>query len=84
MPMVSTYSFQNGALQRVAVNVSGRVTPTDYGNFDERYQTKTGGVQNFQYTSEVFYNQEGTSSAGRSRAPPRLHSVRYCGSGNRQ
>ncbi len=51
------FRFQNGALQsHRAVNVSGRVTPTDYGNFDERYQTRTGGVQNFQYTSEVFHN----------------------------
>ncbi|MEF5721113.1 phage tail protein, partial [Escherichia coli] len=40
------FRFQNGALQsNRAVNVSGRVTPSDYGNFDARYQTKTGGVQ---------------------------------------
>nr|WP_205883983.1 phage tail protein [Escherichia coli] len=65
------FRFQNGALQsNRAVNVSGRVTPTDYGNFDERYQTKTGGVQNFQYTSEVFYNPGGNELSWTFRAPP--------------
>ncbi|HFU8993622.1 TPA: phage tail protein [Escherichia coli] len=65
------FRFQNGALQsNRAVNVSGRVTPTDYGNFDERYQTKTGGVQNFQYTSEVFYNPGGNELNWTFRAPP--------------
>lgn len=65
------FRFQNGALQsNRAVNVSGRVTPTDYGNFDERYQTKTGGVQNFQYTSAVFYNPGGNELSWTFRAPP--------------
>ncbi|HAM4766537.1 TPA: phage tail protein, partial [Escherichia coli] len=27
-----------------AITSTGRVTPSDYGNFDARYQTKTGGV----------------------------------------
>ncbi|WP_350341076.1 phage tail-collar fiber domain-containing protein [Escherichia coli] len=64
------FRFQNGALQsNRAVNVSGRVTPTDYGNFDERYQTRTGGVQNFQYTSEVFYNPGGNELSWTFRAP---------------
>ncbi|EJU1308719.1 phage tail protein [Escherichia coli] len=36
------FRFQNGELQsNRAVNVSGRVTPSDYGNFDARY-AKTG------------------------------------------
>lgn len=79
------FRFQNGALQsNRAVNVSGRVTPTDYGNFDERYQTKTGGVQNFQYTSEVFYNPGGNELSWTFPRTAWLHSVRYCGSGNRQ
>ncbi|KHH21941.1 phage tail protein [Escherichia coli] len=65
------FRFQNGALQsNRAVNVSGRVTPTDYGNFDERYQTRTGGVQNFQYTSELFYNPGGNERSWTFRAPP--------------
>ncbi len=64
------FRFQNGALQsHRAVNVSGRVTPTDYGNFDERYQTRTGGVQNFQYTSEVFHNPGGNWMTWTFRAP---------------
>ena len=64
------FRFQNGALQsNREVNVSGRVTPTDYGNFDERYQTRTGGVQNFQYTSEVFYNPGGNEHSWTFRAP---------------
>ncbi|HEI2350329.1 TPA: phage tail protein [Escherichia coli] len=51
------FRFQNGALQsNRAVNVSGRVTPSDYGNFDARYQTKTGGVQDVRYGSEMYYN----------------------------
>ncbi|HAV8813259.1 TPA: phage tail protein [Escherichia coli] len=64
------FRFQNGVLQsNRAVNVSGRVTPTDYGNFDERYQTRTGGVQNFQYTSEVFHNPGGNGMTWTFRAP---------------
>ncbi|MCF0214101.1 MAG: phage tail protein [Muribaculaceae bacterium] len=64
------FRFQNGALQsNRAVNVSGRVTPTDYGNFDERYQSRTGGVQNFQYTSEVFHNPGGNWMTWTFRAP---------------
>ncbi|HFD2542036.1 TPA: phage major capsid protein [Escherichia coli] len=46
-----------------------QVIPSDYGNFDARYQTKTGGVQNFQYTSEVFYNPGGNEHSWTFRAP---------------
>ncbi|HCO7406487.1 TPA: phage tail protein [Escherichia coli] len=64
------FRFQNGALQsNRSVNVSGRVTPSDYGNFDARYQTKSGGVQNFQYTSEVFHNPGGNEITWTFRAP---------------
>ncbi|EEV4063160.1 phage tail protein [Escherichia coli] len=64
------FRFQNGALQsNRAVNVSGRVTPSDYGNFDARYQTKSGGVQNFQYTNEVFHNPGGNEITWTFRAP---------------
>ena len=35
------FRFQPGALQsNKPINVTGRVTPTDYGNFDGRYQLK--------------------------------------------
>ncbi|HAW2537957.1 TPA: phage tail protein [Escherichia coli] len=64
------FRFQNGALQsNRAVNVTGRVTPSDYGNFDARYQTKSGGVQNFQYTNEVFHNPGGNEITWTFRAP---------------
>ncbi|EFM3571100.1 phage tail protein, partial [Escherichia coli] len=64
------FRFQNGALQsNRAVNVSGRVTPSDYGNFDARYQTKSGSVQNFQYTNEVFHNPGGNEITWTFRAP---------------
>ncbi|MFP2589902.1 phage tail protein, partial [Escherichia coli] len=42
------FRFQNGTLQSgKPVNVTGRVTPTDYGNFDSRY------IQNIQLGAEV-------------------------------
>ncbi|HFP2905662.1 TPA: phage tail protein [Escherichia coli] len=64
------FRFQNGALQsNRAVNVTGRVTPSDYGNFDARYQTKSGSVQNFQYTNEVFHNPGGNEITWTFRAP---------------
>ncbi|HAV9357444.1 TPA: phage tail protein [Escherichia coli] len=47
------FRFQNGALQsNQAVNVSGRVTPSDYGNFDARYQQRNGGVQDIRLGSQ--------------------------------
>ncbi|QMH73723.1 phage tail protein [Escherichia coli] len=64
------FRFQNGALQsNRAVNVSGRVTPSDYGNFDARYQTKTGGVQDVRYGSEMYYNPGGNQVSWTFRAP---------------
>ncbi|HDI8418770.1 phage tail protein [Escherichia coli] len=59
------FRFQNGALQsNRAVNVSGRVTPTDYGNFDERYQTKTGGVQDVRLGSAIGIGRGGNAPSG--------------------
>ncbi|MEL9101807.1 tail fiber protein, partial [Escherichia coli] len=47
------FRFQNGALQsNRAVNISGRVTPSDYGNFDARYQQRNGGVQDIRLGSQ--------------------------------
>ncbi|HCO7405464.1 TPA: phage tail protein [Escherichia coli] len=64
------FRFQNGALQsNRAVNVSGRVTPSDYGNFDARYQTKTGGVQDVRYGSEMYYNPGGNEISWTFRSP---------------
>ncbi|SQP04794.1 phage tail protein [Escherichia coli] len=53
----------------VTFAVNGQMTPSNYANFDARYQTKTGGVQNFQYTSEVFYNPGGNEISWTFRAP---------------
>ncbi|HDI7962279.1 TPA: phage tail protein [Escherichia coli] len=59
------FRFQNGALQsNRAVNVSGRVTPTDYGNFDERYQTKTGGVQDVRLGGAIGIGRGGNAPSG--------------------
>ena len=64
------FRFQNGALQsNRAVNVSGRVTPSDYGNFDARYQTKTGGVQDVRYGSEMYYRPAGNEVSWVFRSP---------------
>ncbi|HFI3443025.1 TPA: phage tail protein [Escherichia coli] len=49
--------------------VNGQMVPSDYRNFDARYQTKSGGVQNFQYTSEVFHNPGGNLMTWTFRAP---------------
>ncbi|EEY5897024.1 phage tail protein [Escherichia coli] len=51
------FRFQNGTLQsNRAMNISGRVTPSDYGNFDARYKQRTEGVQDVRYGSEMYYN----------------------------
>ncbi|EEV7683888.1 phage tail protein [Escherichia coli] len=64
------FRFQNGTLQsNRAVNVSGRVTPSDYGNFDARYQTKTGGVQDVRYGSEMYYKPGGNQISWTFRSP---------------
>ncbi|WP_277903198.1 phage tail protein, partial [Escherichia coli] len=57
---VHVLRFQSGSIQsNKPVNVTGRVTPSDYGNFDARYQIKTGGVQDVRYGSEMYYNPGG-------------------------
>ncbi|UUN76981.1 phage tail protein [Escherichia coli] len=67
---VHVLRFQSGSIQsNKAVNVSGRVTPSDYGNFDARYQTKTGGVQDVRYGSEMYYNPGGNQISWTFRSP---------------
>ncbi|MEB5810571.1 phage tail protein [Escherichia coli] len=59
------FRFQNGALQsNRAVSVTGRVTPSDYGNFDARYQTKTGGVQDVRLGSAIGIGRGGNAPSG--------------------
>ncbi|HBA9460248.1 TPA: phage tail protein [Escherichia coli] len=52
-----------------AITSTGRVTPSDYGNFDARYQTRTGGVQDVRYGSEMFYNPGGNQISWTFRSP---------------
>ena len=67
---VHVLRFQSGSIQsNKAVNVTGRVTPSDYGNFDARYQTKTGGVQDVRYGSEMYYNPGGNQVSWTFRSP---------------
>lgn len=35
--------------------VNGQMTPSNYGNFDARYQQRNGGVQDVRYGSEMYY-----------------------------
>ncbi|HBA7188325.1 TPA: phage tail protein [Escherichia coli] len=52
-----------------AITSTGRVTPSDYGNFDARYQTRTGGVQDVRYGSEMFYNPGGNQISWTFHSP---------------
>lgn len=56
---VHVLRFQSGSIQsNKAVNVTGRVTPSDYGNFDARYQQRNGGVQDVRYGYEMYYPRQ--------------------------
>ncbi|HCP8907337.1 TPA: phage tail protein [Escherichia coli] len=67
---VHVLRFQSGSIQsNKPVNVTGRVTPSDYGNFDARYQIKTGGVQDVRYGSEMYYNPGGNQVSWTFRSP---------------
>ncbi|WP_105457018.1 phage tail-collar fiber domain-containing protein [Escherichia coli] len=64
------FRFQNGTLQsNRAMNTSGRVTPSDYGNFDVRYKQRTEGVQDVRYGYEMFYTPGGNEISWTFRAP---------------
>ncbi|WP_244596656.1 tail fiber protein, partial [Escherichia coli] len=64
------FRFQNGTLQsNRAMNTSGRVTPSDYGNFDARYKQRTEGVQDVRYGSEMYYNPGGNQISWTFRSP---------------
>ncbi|MEH5243005.1 phage tail protein [Escherichia coli] len=67
---VHVLRFQSGSIQsNKAVNVTGRVTPSDYGNFDARYQQRNGGVQDVRYGSEMYYNPGGNEKSWTFRSP---------------
>ncbi|SJD99057.1 tail fiber protein [Shigella sonnei] len=64
------FRFQNGSIQsNKAVNVTGRVTPSDYGNFDARYQQRNGGVQDVRYGHEMYYNPGSNTVSWTFRSP---------------
>ncbi|EFX3331665.1 phage tail protein [Shigella sonnei] len=67
---VHVLRFQSGSIQsNKAVNVTGRVTPSDYGNFDARYQQRNGGVQDVRYGHEMYYNPGSNTVSWTFRAP---------------
>ncbi|EPV5992477.1 phage tail protein [Escherichia coli] len=54
------FRFQNGELQsNRAVNVSGRVTPSDYGNFDARYAKTGASITSVRLGSRQSYTPAG-------------------------
>ncbi|MBN6417837.1 phage tail protein [Escherichia coli] len=44
--------------------VNGQVVPSNYGNFDARYQTKTGGVQDVRLGSAIGIGRGGNAPSG--------------------
>ncbi|EFO1585553.1 phage tail protein [Escherichia coli] len=49
--------------------VNGQMTPSNYGNFDARYQQRNGGVQDVRYGSEMYYNPGSNTISWTFRAP---------------
>lgn len=49
--------------------VNGQMTPSNYGNFDARYQQRNGGVQDVRYGSEMYYNPGGNQISWTFRSP---------------
>ncbi|EFN0720817.1 phage tail protein, partial [Escherichia coli] len=49
--------------------VNGQMTPSNYGNFDARYQQRNGGVQDVRYGSEMYYNPGGNEITWTFRSP---------------
>ncbi|CSN98858.1 phage tail protein [Shigella sonnei] len=67
---VHVLRFQSGSIQsNKAVNVTGRVTPSDYGNFDARYQQRNGGVQDVRYGYEMYYPPGSNTVSWTFRSP---------------
>ncbi|EFA6994087.1 phage tail protein [Escherichia coli] len=48
----------------VTFAVNGQITPSNYGNFDARYQTKTGGVQDVRLGSAIGIGRGGNAPSG--------------------
>ncbi|MXF04484.1 phage tail protein [Escherichia coli] len=59
------FRFQNSALQsNRPLDVLGRVTPTDYGNFDVRYTRHSQGVQDVRLGAATGIGRGGNAPAG--------------------
>ncbi|EJF7572211.1 phage tail protein [Shigella sonnei] len=72
---VHVLRFQSGSIQsNKAVNVTGRVTPSDYGNFDARYQQRNGGVQDVRYGYEM-YSPPGSNTVSWTFRSPSGHGL---------
>ncbi|EHP8183366.1 phage tail protein [Escherichia coli] len=53
----------------VTFAVNGQMIPSNYGNFDARYQQRNGGVQDVRYGSEMYYNPGGNQISWTFRSP---------------
>ncbi|HBQ4544115.1 TPA: phage tail protein [Escherichia coli] len=49
--------------------VNGQMVPSNYGNFDARYQQRNGGVQDVRYGSEMYYTPGGNQVSWTFRSP---------------
>ncbi|MEB7742633.1 phage tail protein, partial [Escherichia coli] len=64
------FLFKNGIFEsHKPVNISGRVTPSDYGNFDARYSQRTDGTQNIRLGAEAWYSPGGNEISWNFHAP---------------
>ncbi|EEC0577053.1 phage tail protein [Salmonella enterica] len=53
----------------ITLAVNGRVLPSNYENFDSRYQHKSGGLQDVRYGSEMYYDPGGNEISWTFRSP---------------
>lgn len=60
----TVFRFRDSVLQsNRAINAEGRLTPSDYGNFDERYKRKEEGVQDVRLGSYQKMDSTGSNLA---------------------
>ncbi|EHW6509075.1 phage tail protein, partial [Salmonella enterica] len=48
----------------ITFTVNGQMVPSNYGNFDARYQTKTGGVQDVRLGGAIGIGRGGNAPSG--------------------
>ncbi|ENS0909760.1 phage tail protein, partial [Escherichia coli] len=66
---VSGNTIALGNMNIFGAITTGQVIPSDYRNFDARYQKRNGGVQDVRYGSEMYYNPGGNRVSWIFRAP---------------